>query len=174
MSCQSSMHEVDYYEVLGVSPQADRNEIRQAYRKVAQEYHPDAQAESESEEAAQKVFQELTIAYQTLSDPNQRKEYDDKRCLPLKAETFTHPNLRPWTPTMSRCPNSSTTASGSYAQEERPPSAAYGVFGSTASNSSLFTELKDEQPPHRPMSEVIRIQRRFGVFTPLLSWLGIR
>lgn len=61
----------DYYEVLGVSRTATIEEIRRSYRKKARELHPDY-AGVQSEEA----FKELSVAYETLSDPEKRQMYD--------------------------------------------------------------------------------------------------
>jgi curved DNA-binding protein len=62
----------DYYEVLGVPRDADQDEIRRAYRKLARQYHPDLNRESEAEEQ----FKELGEAYEVLSDPDKRARYD--------------------------------------------------------------------------------------------------
>lgn len=62
----------DYYEVLGVARTADVDAIRQAYRRLARELHPDVSAEPKAEER----FRELTGAYTVLSDPNARSLYD--------------------------------------------------------------------------------------------------
>ena len=62
----------DYYEVLGVTRTADGDTIKQAYRRLARELHPDVSAEPKAEER----FRELTGAYTVLSDPNARLLYD--------------------------------------------------------------------------------------------------
>ena len=62
----------DYYEVLGVGRTADADAIRQAYRRLARELHPDVSAAPQAEER----FRELTGAYTVLSDPNARLLYD--------------------------------------------------------------------------------------------------
>lgn len=62
----------DYYEVLGVSRRASMDEIRQAYRKLAREFHPDV---NKSEDAARR-FAEVQQAYEVLSDDKKRAEYD--------------------------------------------------------------------------------------------------
>jgi molecular chaperone DnaJ len=62
----------DYYEVLGVARTADGDTIRQAYRRLARELHPDVSAAPEAEER----FLELTGAYTVLSDPSARSLYD--------------------------------------------------------------------------------------------------
>ena len=66
------MNKKDYYEVLGVSKNASDAEIKSAFRKLAKQYHPDVNKESD---AAEK-FKEVQEAYAILSDPNKRKQYD--------------------------------------------------------------------------------------------------
>jgi curved DNA-binding protein len=62
----------DYYEVLGVPRDADQDAIRRAYRKLAREYHPDLNSDSDAEER----FKELGEAYEVLSDTDKRERYD--------------------------------------------------------------------------------------------------
>ena len=64
----------DYYEVLGVSKTATDDELKKAYRKLAKQYHPDANLNNKEE--AEKKFKEINEAYETLSDPQRRKMYD--------------------------------------------------------------------------------------------------
>ena len=66
----------DYYKVLGVSNTADQAEIKRAYRKLAQENHPDAHPDDST---AEERFKDISEAYATLSHEDQRKEYDDVR-----------------------------------------------------------------------------------------------
>src|SRR6201998_1872426 len=62
----------DYYDVLGVARDADQDAIRRAYRKLARQYHPDLNSDSDAEER----FKELGEAYEVLSDPDKRERYD--------------------------------------------------------------------------------------------------
>jgi molecular chaperone DnaJ len=63
----------DYYKVLGVGKNASDAEIKKAYRKLARQYHPDRnQGDKRSEER----FKEISQAYDVLSDPDKRKQYD--------------------------------------------------------------------------------------------------
>ena len=66
------MNKRDYYEVLGVSKDADEKEIKSAFRKLAKKYHPDV---SKEPDAAEK-FKEAQEAYAVLSDEQKRKQYD--------------------------------------------------------------------------------------------------
>ena len=62
----------DFYEVLGVSRNADQSEIQRAYRKLARHHHPDVNKDP----AAEARFKEISEAYDVLSDPDLRKRYD--------------------------------------------------------------------------------------------------
>jgi molecular chaperone DnaJ len=66
------MQKRDYYEVLGVSRNASKDEIKNAYRKLALQYHPDRNKAPESEEK----FKEISEAYAVLSDDEKRQQYD--------------------------------------------------------------------------------------------------
>ena len=62
----------DYYDILGVPRGAADAEIKRAFRKLAQQWHPDVNTDP----AAQERFKEINEAYQVLSDPQQRRAYD--------------------------------------------------------------------------------------------------
>ena len=63
----------DLYEVLGVARSATADEIKKAYRKLARQHHPDANPDDPK---AEERFKEISAAYDTLSDPEKRKAYD--------------------------------------------------------------------------------------------------
>ncbi len=72
---------LDYYRLLGIPPDADQQRIRAVYRKLAKRFHPDA---NHGSEAAAELFRQVTNAYQVLSDPQRRAEYD--RTLKLRPQ----------------------------------------------------------------------------------------
>ena len=63
---------IDYYEVLGVARDADAQEIKRAYRRLARELHPDLNPDP----ATHDRFKEVTLAYEVLGDPEKRRMYD--------------------------------------------------------------------------------------------------
>src|SRR5687768_12507942 len=75
----------DYYEVLGVAPDAGAEEIKRAYRQLARRYHPDISGDDRG-----MAFKELARAYDVLRDPARRRHYDASLS-PLGVESGT-----PW------------------------------------------------------------------------------
>jgi molecular chaperone DnaJ len=70
--------EKDYYKVLGVPKDATEAEVKKAYRKLAREFHPDA---NKGDAKAEERFKEISEANDVLGDPKRRKEYDEARAL---------------------------------------------------------------------------------------------
>ena len=67
------MSKRDYYEVLGVDRNASQDEIKKAFRKLARKYHPDMNRDDPS---AEEKFKDINEAYEVLSDPDKRSQYD--------------------------------------------------------------------------------------------------
>src|SRR5215212_1439189 len=68
------MEKPNLYKVLGVSKEASQDEIRRSYRRLARKYHPDA---NPGDKRAEEHFKEIQHAYEILSDPEKRREYDE-------------------------------------------------------------------------------------------------
>jgi molecular chaperone DnaJ len=78
MSISRDLYEKDLYKVLGVPKDATEAEIKKAYRKLAREFHPDA---NKGDAKAEERFKEISEANDVLSDAKRRKEYDEGRAL---------------------------------------------------------------------------------------------
>jgi molecular chaperone DnaJ len=76
LAAQREWFEKDYYAVLGVAPGASEKELSRAYKKLAKQHHPDANA---GNPAAEERFKEVNAAYDVLGDAEKRKEYDEVR-----------------------------------------------------------------------------------------------
>jgi len=70
------MAKKDYYEILGVKQNAGEKEIKEAYRRLAFQYHPDR---NEKNPESSEKMQELNEAYAVLSNPSKRREYDEMK-----------------------------------------------------------------------------------------------
>jgi len=77
----------DFYKVLGVSKDVSEADLKKTYRKLARKYHPDS---NPGDAAAESKFKEISEAYSVLSDPEERKEYDQIRAMGSGAR-FTAP-----------------------------------------------------------------------------------
>ena len=107
----------DLYKLLGVSREASQDDIRKAHRKLVRKYHPDA---NPTDRSAEERFKEIQRAYEVLSDPQKRRDYDK--------------GLR------------TSSSRGSSGSRPRPRGAARRSTGSTTSTadlSDLLGKLKD-------------------------------
>ena len=77
----------DYYQILGVDPDADTKDIKIAYRKLARKYHPDLNPGAEAEAN----FKEVAEAWEVLKDGERRAEYDELRQYGGRQEEFRPP-----------------------------------------------------------------------------------
>lgn len=66
----------DYYAILEVTPQASNKEIKRAYRRKVKKYHPDL---NQKNSPAERKIREINVAYEVLSNPDERKKYDQSR-----------------------------------------------------------------------------------------------
>ncbi|MBI4408655.1 MAG: J domain-containing protein [Gemmatimonadetes bacterium] len=72
---------LDYYSILGVNPSADQRAIRSAFRRLARRYHPDIAGKH-----AVSGFLLIREAYEVLSDPEKRRQYDRLRVQSVQVE----------------------------------------------------------------------------------------
>jgi molecular chaperone DnaJ len=86
------MAQIDYYQILGVTPNESTDVIKKAYRRLAIQCHPD---KNPNNPAAQTRFQQLSEAYSVLSDPRKRLEYDRQKQMERSSPAYgTRPQPR--------------------------------------------------------------------------------
>lgn len=85
MPPQREWFDTDYYKVLGVPTNADEKAITKAYRKLAKQFHPDA---NQGSEAAAERFKDISAAYDVLGDEAKKAEYDEVRRMVASGATF--------------------------------------------------------------------------------------
>lgn len=84
--------DTEYYDLLGLNKEASTSEIKKAYHKLARKYHPDKITDPSLTEEYTKKFQKIGEAYETLSDPEKRKVYDQFGKEGIKANGGGGPN----------------------------------------------------------------------------------
>lgn len=77
----------DYYKIMGVGRDANQDEIKRVYRKLARKFHPDVSKEANAEEK----FKEVQEAYEVLKDPEKRAAYDQLGTQWRQGQQFTPP-----------------------------------------------------------------------------------
>ena len=80
----------DFYQILGVSRDADSDTLKRAYRKLARQYHPDVNKEPGAEDK----FKEIGKAYEALADPETRARYDQFGEAGIGCLLYTSPSPR--------------------------------------------------------------------------------
>jgi curved DNA-binding protein CbpA len=128
----------NYYEILGVAPNADAKTIREAYRRVAQQYHPDKVRHlgAEFSELAERRMRRINHAYEVLNDPLKRRRYDDECGFTRTASSSTQ--------------DSASSSAGKEPPREEPPhnQASGDSSSSTHDSSTAGSEPPHEEPPH--------------------------
>ena len=76
---------MDFYVILGVDRAAAPGEIKRAYKRLARKYHPDI---NPGDRTAAAHFRQISEAYETLSDPDRRRQYDTAAVIPQMVEQF--------------------------------------------------------------------------------------
>jgi curved DNA-binding protein CbpA len=124
----------DAYEVLGVSPTATEREIKTAYRKLALVYHPDRQSDDKQREIATTKFVKIANAYEVLTDPYLRAEYNQRR------QCYA-PVSKPASPASSNDSNNRATPTNA-----SPPSVSKNNTKSTGNNNNSKPSRKNRNP----------------------------
>jgi len=82
-----------YYEILGVPRSSSEKEIKQAYRKLARQYHPDV---NKNDKDSEEKFKQINEAYEVLSEPSKRKLYDSYGSKWKQAENLNNDGVNPF------------------------------------------------------------------------------
>ena len=122
----------DYYEILGVPTEASSDEIKKVFRRLARQYHPDM---NPGDKSAEEKFKDIGEAYEVLSDPSKRSQYDQFSKF-LKKKSFT-----------KKAPKASTFRTNERNGSGRTPTqeADFSQFG----DFNSFVEQLLQRPPAR-------------------------
>jgi DnaJ-class molecular chaperone len=118
----------DYYKILNVPKNATDKEVKQAYRKLARKYHPDV---NPGNRQAEERFKEINEAYQVLSDPRRRAEYDQFGAEWARGGQYQQ---QAWQRMRER-------AQQRFRQQAGQPGADFGGFADTSGFSDFFEML---------------------------------
>ena len=147
----------DFYQILGVPDTASAEEIKKAYRRLAKQYHPDANPSTPS---AAERFKEISEAHATLSDPDKRKQYDLMR----KYGAFDPATRRSGT----RSPGGAGAGAGAYTSEE-VDFGDLGGFGLGDIFSSIFGKGRREEGPREELEAVVEVPFRVAALGGKIS-----
>jgi molecular chaperone DnaJ len=135
----------DFYQVLGVSDSASQDEIKKAYRRLAKQYHPDANPNNAS---AADRFKEISEAHSVLSDPDKRKQYDQMRRLGAFDGSARGPRAGG---SARRAPGAEPSAEGF----------EFGDFGGLGDIfSSIFGRGRQEEPRAEALETLVEVPFR--------------
>lgn len=96
---------INHYETLGISSGASQNEVKQAYRKLAKQFHPDAQASAQTQQKSHDKIAQVNAAYEVLGDIGKRRQYDAERQQSVEAAVNNRAN---------RAASAASAAQGAY------------------------------------------------------------
>ncbi len=135
----------DYYEILGVEPNADKKLIQQTFRKLARKHHPDVNPGNKEAEEKFKTFNE---AYQVLSDAKQRKKYDEARTQYLEWQKTGHQkqdfDWQNWS--AARAGTGTAPQGGSARAQYANAEDLEDLFGSDSPYTDFFSSLFGQTP----------------------------
>ncbi|MBA3345641.1 MAG: J domain-containing protein [Gemmatimonadales bacterium] len=140
----------DFYQVLGVPDSASQDDIKKSYRRLAKQYHPDANPDNP---AAAERFKEISEAHSVLSDPEKRKQYDQMRRL----GAFDGMARR-----SSRA--GATRPGGAASGDLGTEGLEFGDFGGLGDIfSSIFGRGRREEPPSDVLEAVVEVPFRVAM-----------
>ncbi len=148
MAVQKEWFDTDYYEVLGVTKDADTKEITKAYRAIAKKNHPDT---NPNDEKAAEIFKQATTAYDVLSNEENRKEYDHIRMMTAEGSQAGVPggfgfNFQTVNPNFTNASEAGDDLSdllgGLFSRMRKPAPGAQQDFGYEAQPQSLDIETQ--------------------------------
>lgn len=136
----------DYYQILQVEPHANQDDIKRAYRRLAQKFHPDIN----QDEGAEDRFKEIQDAYEVLKDPQKRAYYND-RCKMIRPYTYDwlYAKLEGWWYRYAQAKAKREATARVYAQSRQRPRfplflLGSGIFILLATLISYIMTLPDE------------------------------
>lgn len=144
------MSSQNYYSILGVEKTATADDLKKAYRKLAMKYHPDVNKSADAEEK----MKDINVAYETLSDPQKRQQYD------LTGSTSQYAN-----------PQNTYSSQGQFYGDGSMEDLLRAMFEQQRRQQEAYSRQQQRRPQQAPQMSFLTRLLQYFLFFAILNFL---